>query len=71
MPNKEELAYLAGLFDGEGCISITQLWTKENYQLAQARIAIKMCDRQGIDLAHRSVSVVDCALAETIKRKAS
>jgi hypothetical protein len=53
MPNKEELAYLAGLFDGEGCISITQLWTKENYQLAQARIVIKMCDRQGIDLAHR------------------
>jgi hypothetical protein len=53
MPNKEELAYLAGLFDGEGCISITQLWTKENYQLAQARITIKMCDKQGIDLAHR------------------
>lgn len=29
MTDKEQLAYIAGLFDGEGCVSISKTWPKD------------------------------------------
>lgn len=45
-------AYIAGLFDGEGYIGIHPHVNKSGRRGDSLRIVIKMCDKEGIDLAH-------------------
>lgn len=53
MPTEVELAYLAGLFDGEGCVSAWMATGKHGWRLDALRVTIKMCDPQGIEVARR------------------
>jgi len=45
-----ELAYIAGLFDGEGCIQLIAFTTKTGWRLDSIRATVKMCDQQAIAL---------------------
>lgn len=42
----EDLAYAAGLIDGEGCIGTYYNKVHKNYQL---RVSVEMCEREGLD----------------------
>ena|ERR1041384_1710535 len=49
--SEEELAYLAGLIDGEGCISINRLRRNGEWKVVGAYVKIGMTDRLGVQLA--------------------
>lgn len=44
------LSYIAGLFDGEGCIHIARSKAKDGRTRYPLHVRIKMCDREPIDL---------------------
>jgi hypothetical protein len=46
-PTEAELAYAAGLIDGEGCIGVYKNSHNGNFQL---RITVEMVEREGLDL---------------------
>lgn len=45
-----EKAYLAGILDGEGCITVS----KGKYDNRVVQVYVAMCDKQAIDLFHDS-----------------
>ena len=51
---KEELAYLAGLIDGEGSVSLTRSngGSKHQYTYRSARIAIRMTHKETVEWVH-------------------
>lgn len=44
-----DLAYIAGLIDGEGCIGVYHNKVYNSYQL---RVQIEMCDEEGLNLVN-------------------
>jgi len=46
--NREDLAWLAGFFDGEGCVSVSQRDRKQGSYSA-LRLQITQCDRAPLD----------------------
>ena len=56
MTANERKAYIAGLIDGEGYVGMVKTITRPtvapNTYVLVPRIQVKMCDRDGIDLAH-------------------
>lgn len=44
-----EVAYLAGLFDGEGCVTIRKMFYKPKHQY-QALLSVMMCSEKAVKL---------------------
>ena len=64
MPTKTEIAYLAGLFDGEGCIQIKKQWEAKKragkprrYKVWRISMEISMTDKDIIEWVHKTVGV--------------
>ena len=64
MPTQTEIAYLAGLFDGEGCIQIKKQWEAKKragkpkrYKVWRISMEISMTDKDIIDWVHKTVGV--------------
>mgnify|MGYP001174374707 FL=1 len=64
MPTTNELAYIAGLFDGEGCIQCKQIWEAsrrknkpKKYKIWRITMEISMVDETLIRWAHEKLDV--------------
>tara|TARA_Y100000004_G_C8606917_1_gene283014 strand:- start:32 stop:463 length:432 start_codon:yes stop_codon:yes gene_type:complete len=64
MPTQTEIAYLAGLFDGEGCIQIKKQWEAKKragkprrYKVWRISMEISMTDKDIIEWVHKTVGV--------------
>ncbi len=55
MPSEQELAYLAGLFDGEGCININHHKPQTGKRTEQhtLRCQVLMTDKDSVELFHK------------------
>ena len=64
MPTTNELAYIAGLFDGEGCIQCKQIWEAKQrknkprrYKVWRITMEISMTDKDLIEWVHKTLDV--------------
>ena len=64
MPTTNELAYIAGLFDGEGCIQCKQIWEAtrrknkpKKYKIWRITMEMSMTDKDIIDWVHKTLDV--------------
>ena len=64
MPTTNELAYIAGLFDGEGCIQCKQIMEAsrrknkpKKYKIWRITMEMSMTDKDIIDWVHRTLDV--------------
>ena len=60
--NQNDIAYMAGLFDGEGCATINQRWQlkkgkKKKYKFWNIRMEISMTDEDVIRWVHEVLKV--------------
>jgi hypothetical protein len=60
--NQNDIAYMAGLFDGEGCVTINQRWQlkkgkKKKYKFWNIRMEISMTDEDVIRWVHEVLKV--------------
>jgi hypothetical protein len=62
MPSENEVAWAAGLFEGEGCITMFQ---QKHHQQPQLRLSVQMTDR---DVVERFCSIVECESVSPEKR---
>lgn len=57
MVNHEEIAYCAGLFDGEGCISTSQYFTQDERERYHTSIFLGMQDLATVEFFQRVVGL--------------